>query len=94
MTDLSGIDWQDAFANGDYIPDGMTYPDRWAARAATYRTTTSAELDLAYGLGARNTLDLFLPEGSPRGLAVIVHGGYWLAVDKSSWTDLPEGARV
>ena len=94
MTDVSGIDWEDAFANGDYIPDGMTYPDRWAARAAAYRATTKAELDLAYGSGTRNTLDLFLPEGSPKGLAVIVHGGYWLAFDKSSWSDLAEGARA
>ena len=36
--------------------------------------------------------DLFLPEAEPRGLAFFVHGGYWLAFDKSSWSHLAEGA--
>ena len=94
MTDTSGIDWEDAFANGDYIPDGMTFPDRWAARAAAYRAQTPCELDLAYGDGPRNRLDLFLPDGPPKGLVVIVHGGYWVAFDKTSWSDLAEGARA
>lgn len=94
MSDLTGIDWEDAFANADYIPDGMGYPDRWAARAAAYRQQTPAELDLSYGPGPRNRLDLFFPDGPPKGLAMIVHGGYWVAFDKSSWSDLAEGARA
>ena len=36
--------------------------------------------------------DLFLPEKMPRGLAVFVHGGYWRAFDKSSWSHLARGA--
>ena len=31
MTDISGIDWEDAFLNAPYIPDGLSYSDRWAA---------------------------------------------------------------
>lgn len=67
-----------------------------------------AELDLRYGPAARATLDLFHPAGAaaglpastppntppntPRGLAVFVHGGYWMAFDKSSWSHLAAGA--
>src|SRR3546814_5563195 len=29
---------------------------------------------------------------SPAGLAVFVHGGYWMAFDKSSWSHLAAGA--
>lgn len=94
MTDHACIDWEDAFSNADYIADGMGHPARWADRAAAYRAETPAQLDLAYGEEPRQRLDLFLPEGSPKGLCVIVHGGYWLAFDKSSWSDLAEGARA
>lgn len=33
-----------------------------------------------------------MPEDAPRGLAVIIHGGFWLRFDKSSWSDLAQGA--
>lgn len=92
MTHDSLIDWQDAFANADYIPDGMQFPEIWETRAAAFRKTYQAEFDLAYGPSSREVLDLFLPRGQPKGLAVIVHGGYWLAFDKSSWSDLAQGA--
>ncbi|RMF39204.1 MAG: alpha/beta hydrolase, partial [Alphaproteobacteria bacterium] len=48
-------------------------------------------LDIAYGAHPRERLDLFEPEGPPRGLVVFIHGGYWLRFDKSSWSDLAEG---
>ena len=35
-----------------------------------------------------------MPEGAPKGLAVFVHGGYWMKFDKSSWTHFAEGARA
>ena len=90
--DVSGIDWEDAFLNAPYIPDGMRYPDIWAQRAAAFRDTNPCELDLAYGDHPRERFDLFYPGGSPKGLAVFIHGGFWLKFDKSSWSDLAEGA--
>ncbi len=86
------IDWEDAFANADYIADGMGYPKKWAVRAEAFRAETPGELDLPYGDHPRERFDLFTPQGTPKGLAVIVHGGYWLAFDKSSWSDLAAGA--
>jgi acetyl esterase/lipase len=92
MTDASGIDWEDAFANGAYIPDAGSYEAHWAARAAAFRSDAGGQEDLAYGAHPRARFDLFRPQGAARGLAVIVHGGYWLRFDKSSWSDLAEGA--
>ena len=93
MNDKSGIDWDDAFANGAYIENGMSYPPLWAARAAAFRAKADwAETDILYGEHPREKLDLFFPNKAPRGLVVIVHGGYWLKFDKSSWSDLAEGA--
>ena len=92
MNTPSGIDWEDAFANASYIPDGMGFPDRWAARAQAFRAAYKGQLDIAYGDRPRERFDLFLPKNTPKGLIVIIHGGYWLAFDKSSWSDLAEGA--
>lgn len=87
------MDLSDAYAIGAYTPDWDSYPPRWTAEAAAMREALGdrAELDLAYGAGARNRFDLFHPEGSPRGLVVFVHGGYWRANDKSSWSQLAAG---
>ncbi|RMF39250.1 MAG: alpha/beta hydrolase, partial [Alphaproteobacteria bacterium] len=91
MTD-AGIDWEDALSNGSHIAGAESYPERWAARAAAFRERVPGRLDIAYGAHPRERLDLFEPEGPPRGLAVFIHGGYWLRFDKSSWSDLAEGA--
>jgi arylformamidase len=92
-TETSGIDWQDAFENASYIPGAAQYPDRWSAQAAAFRAAwPDAELDLPYGDAERARFDLFLPKAAPRGLAVFVHGGFWLRFDKSIWSHLAAGA--
>jgi arylformamidase len=88
-------DWDDAYANSAHIPGGAAYPARWTALAAAFRDRLTsagrAKLDLAYGDAPRNRLDLFTPQSRARGLAVFVHGGFWKAFDKSTWSHLAEG---
>jgi acetyl esterase/lipase len=88
-------DWEDAYANGVNIPRGDAWPDAWAKPAKAFRERLAAagraSLDLAYGERPRNRLDLFLPTGTPRGLVVYVHGGYWVRFDKSYWSHLANG---
>lgn len=91
MNAIPGIDWEDAFSNADYIPNGMAFSDVWSERAQSFRAGQKGELDIAYGDHPRERLDLFLTESRPKGLVVIVHGGYWLASDKSSWSNLAAG---
>jgi acetyl esterase/lipase len=92
------MDLDDAYANAPYIPNAETYPPAWASAAEAYRKRLAAggraRLGLMYGHGTRQALDLFLPEGASKGLAVFVHGGYWLKFDRSSWSHLAEGARA
>lgn len=89
-------DWDDAYANADNIPDGEKYPARWSRQSERFRRqlikSGRAEVDIAYGKGERNRLDLFLPEGEPAGLFVFIHGGYWMRFDKSFWSWLAGGA--
>ena len=92
------MDLTDAYANADHIPGGADYPPRWAKAAEAYRARLSvmgkARLGLMYGHGTRQVMDLFLPEDTPRGLVVFVHGGYWLNFDRSTWSHLAEGCRA
>ena len=88
-------DWDDAYANGAYIPGAADYPPKWDEAATAYRASVArAEIDIAYGDHPRQKFDLFWPDAAPKGLAVFVHGGYWLKFDKSSWSHLAEGARA
>ncbi|MBJ3777931.1 alpha/beta hydrolase [Acuticoccus mangrovi] len=80
-----------AYENSAYIPDADAFTHRWAAAARAFRADARRRLDVAYGLGPRERYDLFLPEGAPRGLVAFIHGGYWMAFDKSSWSHLAAG---
>lgn len=85
------LDPDRAWQNGAFIPGSEALPARWAAEAAAFRDGARWEA-LAYGPGARQGLDLFHPQGPARGLMVFVHGGYWLAFGRESWSHLAAGA--
>jgi arylformamidase len=90
------LDWDDAYANGAYIPGGDRWPDAfWAAPAKAWREERAAagkaRLGLEYGTGERNRFDLFSPDGESRGLVVFIHGGYWMKFDQSYWSHLARG---
>lgn len=85
-------DWDDAYSNGAHIRNGESYPAKWAAAAAAFRAQSgNAELDLAYGAAPRERFDLFHPDDPAKGVLIFVHGGYWMAFDKSFWSHLASG---
>lgn len=89
------IDWNDAFNNMGYVKGSDALPEFWAARAAQYRNTSvRIDLSIPYGASDRETFDMIWPDITPIGLLVFVHGGFWMRLDKSYWTDLAEGARA
>ncbi len=85
------MDWDDAYSNSAHISGGDGFPARWSEAAAAFRATASARLDQRYGAEEREVYDLFLPDGASRGTVIFVHGGYWLAFDKSYWSHLAAG---
>jgi len=87
------MELDDAYAIGAYIENAETYPPKWAAAAADMRRGLGdrALLGLAYGASARQKYDLFLPEKTPLGTVVFVHGGFWRKFDRSSWSHLAAG---
>ncbi|UWQ96238.1 alpha/beta hydrolase [Rhodobacteraceae bacterium M385] len=88
-------DWDIAFNNMSHVAGSHALPAHWAAEAAAYRDSgVQVETDIPYGDGPRERFDIVWPEGAPKGLAVFVHGGYWMRLSKSDWTQFAEGARA
>lgn len=88
------MDMDREYANGAFIPGSDAMPGIWAAKAAAFRDAMgeNARLDLPYGTAPRHRFDLFLPAKAPKGLLIFVHGGYWLAFGRESWSHLAAGA--
>jgi arylformamidase len=63
------------------FPDHPQWFARWSAESAAARSRLDSRLDIRYGSGPKQTLDLF-PAKSPRGALLFIHGGYWRALDK------------
>ena len=88
-------DWNDAFANMAHVAGSEKLPQLWTDSAAAYRASgIRVDTDIAYGDHPREKFDLVWPEGTPKGLIVFIHGGFWMRLDKSYWTDFAEGARA
>ena len=64
------------------FPDHPQWFARWAADSEAARARLDGHLNLRYGSGRRQTVDLF-PAAQPRGALLFIHGGYWRALDKS-----------
>ena len=69
-------------------PEHVEFFSRWAAESAVVRRNQDCRLDLAYGDGESQTLDLFLPSKQPAPLLIFVHGGYWQSLDKGDFSFL------
>lgn len=85
--------WLDAeYNNRALVPDHAEIFARWARDSAQARATQPCSLDLRYGDGPAETLDVFAP-GAAQGAAVpgpggapilfFIHGGWWRSMDKA-----------
>jgi len=64
---------------------------QWSKDGAAFRAG-HAGLDLAYGFGRFETLDLYRPAGVRRApIFVFIHGGYWQASDKVQHAQFSQG---
>jgi arylformamidase len=79
--------WLDAqYNNRALIPEHAAIFERWRQASALARTQPGVLLDLRYGDGIGETLDLFPPAAPSDAAApvlVFIHGGYWRALSKS-----------
>ena len=74
------------YNNRALVPDHMDYLQRWADESARVRASQPCVLDVAYGTGAGETLDIFpsaRPAAAGTPVLVFIHGGYWRSLDKA-----------
>ncbi len=88
---MAGIAYTPEFVERGYNlraaePDHPAWFARYAATSSDARARFAPRLDLRYGLGPKETLDLFVPSSPARGTLVFLHGGYWRALDKSDFS--------
>jgi len=74
------------YNNRAAVPDHPQWLARFPELSASARAALAPKLDLRYGPGPKETLDLFVPAGGARGTFVFLHGGYWRALDKSDFS--------
>ena len=86
---MSGIDYEAEYNNRARVPEHPAVMAGWARDASAYRESHPPR-SIQYGKGARHAIDFF--EGDSKGpIVVFIHGGYWQALDGSSFSHLARG---
>jgi arylformamidase len=76
--------WLDTmYNNRARVPEFPVHLARWASSSAAARTSLKGSLDLPYGEGPGETLDVFPASDPSAPVLVYIHGGYWRSLDKS-----------
>lgn len=84
MRNLSDPVWLDAqYNNRARVPAAPQILQRWAAASALARAESTCDLDLRYGEGEGETLDVFPAAEADAPVLVFMHGGYWRSLDKA-----------
>jgi arylformamidase len=74
-----------AYNNRALVPAFAEHFSRWQHDSLIARQQLRGYLDVAYGRGPNESLDLFVPNEPVQGAPVLVfvHGGYWRSLDKA-----------
>jgi arylformamidase len=89
---VSGIDYEVEYNNRARVPEHPALMAGWVRDAAAYRLQRAPRA-ISYGPGRRNSIDLFAGDGQGPVVAFI-HGGYWQALDGSSFSHCARGLNV
>jgi arylformamidase len=85
--------WLDAqYNNRARVADHAQVLGNWAQASVLARSAApGAQLDVAYGEGAHETLDIFPAAQGGAPVLVFIHGGYWRSLDKSDHSFVAPG---
>ena len=86
---MAEIDYEVEYNNRARVPESPALMAGWARDAASYRECHPPRV-IRYGPGGRHTVDVFA--ASDQGpIVVFIHGGYWQALDGSSFSHCAHG---
>ena len=81
---------RDGYGAAGTVPSTDPYFAEWATASERTRSALQCEIDVAYGAGERERVDLF-PAPRPGAPCFLwIHGGYWRRLDKSFFSFVAE----
>jgi len=86
---MSRVDpaWLNAqYNNRERVPEHAQFLGHWAEASTLSRSKSDCRLDLRYGPGPFESLDLFTTPRADAPVLVFIHGGYWRTLDKSDFS--------
>lgn len=76
--------WHDRmYNNRALVPDFADHFAHWQNASVQARAQLNSTLDVPYGEGPGETLDIFPAQDANAPVVVFIHGGYWRSLDKS-----------
>lgn len=80
--------WDDSALDQQYnvralVPECAHMLQRWAKNSEAEREQQDCFLDISYGPGVNETLDIFPCESNQAPVLIFIHGGYWRSLDKA-----------
>ena len=76
--------WHDRmYNNRALVPDFADHFAHWKNASEQARQTLPAQLDVRYGDGPNETLDIFPAARADAPVVIFIHGGYWRSLDKA-----------
>ena len=99
MPETDGTDWRTldraalsrAYDNSGAVAGSSGIVAEWRARSARFRAGRPEALDLAYGPGERQRIDLFRSGQPSAPLLAFLHGGYWQRNGRDGFSCMAEG---
>jgi arylformamidase len=73
------------YNNRAAVPDHQRWLDEWVTRSRAAIEALRPDVDVRYGGGPNETLDLYTPAAKARGTFVFIHGGWWRSLDKADY---------
>jgi arylformamidase len=76
--------WHDRmYNNRALVPDFADHFAHWTNASAQARDALKPQVDVRYGDGLNETLDIFPAARADAPVVIFIHGGYWRSLDKS-----------
>ena len=81
---IKNAEWHDRmYNNRALVPDFADHFAHWQSASVSARAQLQSSLDVPYGEGLGETLDIFPAKNANAPVLVFIHGGYWRSLDKS-----------
>lgn len=91
MTAVIDEYFEQQYNNRAAVVDHPRYLQSWKSRSEYYKNNNQGFLNLAYGTTARQVLDIFPVDTRRKSpVHIFIHGGYWQALDKNSFSFMAE----